>query len=423
MKSRTGENSCCYEKSEHWPPYTYREFPSATTDSLRSFLDFLDSENSNHGKSELQPWIPFCDTKCTFCWFPTELISEGVIEKYLLALKKSLSLYAQTRYVRTSSFNEIYLGGGTPTLLSSKQLCNLLSWCKRNFNMNEDNTIKVTGCTHGLDKAKMESMFNFGVDQLDLGVQTFDDHVRKMLNLSDTAHEAMHVIKTARRLGLRVSIDLIYNLPGQTLEVWREDVEKALTLNVESVDCYPLDVNNGTALARQIETGRVPRIGDLATEKKMYSEAYSILKEAGYRPTCHNRFSRVPEDFKEPCSEILGSGAAFFMGHLGRYSYMDVESTERYIDLVNNGKLPIDKLSRSSEEEEMRKMMMRLYMRLPVNKEEFKRSFGRLPEEVFHSALERLKAKRMIEADDREIRLTRLGDMWRVQVAWEFTRD
>ncbi|NIM45354.1 MAG: hypothetical protein GTO54_06965, partial [Nitrososphaeria archaeon] len=101
-------------------------------------------------------------------------------------------------------------------------------------------------------------------------------------------------------------------------------------MDVESVDCYPLDVHPGTPLFKQLQSGEVPSIGGSNTERKMYLEAYGMFEESGYKPTCHNRFSRIAEDFAEPCSEILGTGSGFFMGHLGKYSYVDMKPVEAY---------------------------------------------------------------------------------------------
>ena len=88
---------------------------------------------------------------------------------------------------------------------------------------------------------------------------------------------------------------------------------------------------------------------------------------------------------------------------------------------VNQGKFPISKLSVYSLEDEMGKMMMKLYIRLPVNKKEFKNRFGKFPEEVFEKPIKKLIKKGLIEMDDKEIRLTKLGDIWRYNVCWEFS--
>ena len=103
MKVKNTEDlKSAYENVEHWPPFTYRDYPSVIPEKLRSFLDFLETENKNSTKKELQPWIPFCDSKCTFCYFPTDPYSKMEIRRYLPALKKALMLYAKTNYIESS---------------------------------------------------------------------------------------------------------------------------------------------------------------------------------------------------------------------------------------------------------------------------------------------------------------------------------
>ena len=387
---------------------------------MQSFTCFLETENTSPVKKELQPWIPFCDSKCTFCYFPTEVFSRNGAEKYLLALKKALRMYAKTKYIRSSEFREIYFGGGTPTVLSSEQLVDLLLCCERNFSFSENQETKISGCTHNLCEKKLEALSKYGVDQLDIGVQTFDDKLRKMLNLKDSADAVEQKVKIARKMGFFVSIDLIYNLPGQSIEGWRNDLQKALKLDVESVDCYPLDVQAGTILHKQLQYGEVPPISDRDTEIRMYLEAYNFFKESGYKPACHNRFTRMDRDLEEPCFEVFGTGAGFFMGHLSKYSYVDIAPANAYINAVSRDKFPVAKLAVSSEEEQMRKMMMKLYIRLPVDKSKFRERFGKLPEEVFETAITRMEKQGLIEVNDKEIRLTKMGDVWRFNVAWEF---
>lgn len=422
MTSNHNETAFIYEKAEHWPPYTYRDYPNVTPDSLQAFIDFLGTENCSSERKGLQPWIPFCTIKCNFCYFPTELLSNSEMGRYILALKKCLKIYAETKYARTSEFSEVYLAGGTPSIMSTKQTIDLLSFCEQKFNVSEDLENKITGCTHDFDYKRLKALSEYGVDQLDLGIQTFDDEFRRMFNLRDTARMAEETIKTAHKVGIRVSIDLMYNLPGQTLSAWSNDIQRALELNVESADCYALDVYPGTKLFEQLQSGILPPRGDQEAETEMYLWAYDKFQKAGYKPTCHNRFSRIAEDFKDPCFETLGTGAGFFMGTLGRFSYVDVEPAQAYIDAINRGKLPIAKLSIGSMEDEMRKMMMRLYIRLPVDKQEFRRRFGMLPEEAFETEISKLEKKGLIEADKQEIRLTSLGDVWRYNVCWEFSR-
>jgi coproporphyrinogen III oxidase-like Fe-S oxidoreductase len=412
-------NGWPYDKIEHWPPLTCRTCSVPTPEALAIFTNFLKTENSTYQNKELQPWIPFCDSKCAFCYFPVNC-EKQIVDSYLEALKKALAFYAKNRYVQSSVFNELYVGGGSPTILAKDQIVDILQFCRETFNLTEDCDTKFTACTNHLSEEKIRALVSSKVDQLDIGIQTFDESLRKMLTLRDSAENAAQKLKTAKKHGLRVSIDLLYNLPSQTTEQWKNDVKRALELDVESVDCYPLDLYPDTLLAHRIAAGELPPTDDGAKEMEMYTEAYSIFKENGYSPTCHNRFSRIKKDFEMPSSEVVGSGAGFFMGHLGNHLYSDIEDVKDYIAAVHNSAFPIGRLAVLSREEKMRKAMMLIYIRVPVDREKFKVQFGQFPEEAFPDAIQKLHQKGLIETINNKIRLTEKGDPWRVNIAWEF---
>ena len=108
------------------------------------------------------------------------------------------------------------------------------------------------------------------------------------------------------------------------------------------------------------------------------------------------------------------------MGYLQRFSYSNIELAKDYIVAVNEGRFPIARLSESTEKEMMQKVMTKLYLRLPVDKVEFKERFGKLPEDVYPEQLKRLQEKGLIKVDEKEIRLTEFGDLWKANIAWEF---
>ncbi len=111
------------------------------------------------------------------------------------------------------------------------------------------------------------------------------------------------------------------------------------------------------------------------------------------------------------------------MGYLQRFSYSNIEDINNYMATVKAGKLPIQRLSESSDDDMMRREMSRLYLRLPVSKKEFMEKFGKLPEDVFPKQLQSLKAKGLIEIDDKEVRLTKQGEVWKGNIAWEFASE
>jgi oxygen-independent coproporphyrinogen III oxidase len=419
------KTSEAYGTRENWPPYTYRDYPGIKAETYEAFMKFLDTENTSGRLMELQPWVSVCDSRCAFCYFPTTASSKVQIEPYLDLLKKELAMYAKTKYVKTSMFDEIVLGGGTPSVLSAEQIIDLIDFCKANFNTSREYFIKVTGSSKTLALPKIDKLAEYGVYQMDMGAQTFDDKLRKALCLPDSAADVEKAIRHARKLGLVVCVDIMYNLPGQTMESWVDTLKKTIELDAE-VDAYSLHVDPGTILEKMIKNGTSPPQGNAENEKQMFITAHKMLTEAGYKAVGHDRYSRVEWHMRENCLNgwpwggILTTGAGCFMGYLQKFSYSNIEKINDYMETVKSGKLPICRLSESTTEDMMRRTMTRLYLRLPVSKKEFMEKFSTTPEKVFPKQLQKLKEQDLIEIDDKEIRLTRKGELWKGNIAWEF---
>ncbi|MGE5554975.1 MAG: coproporphyrinogen-III oxidase family protein [Methanocella sp.] len=423
--SATDQQSEVYEARENWPPYTYRDYPDIKAETYESFMQFLNTENTSGRLMELQPWVSVCDSRCAFCYFPTTASSKVQIGPYLELLKKELGMYAKTKYVKTSTFDEIVLGGGTPSVLGAEQIIDLIDYCKANFNTSKEYFIKITGSSKTLALPKIKKLAEYGVYQMDMGAQTFDDNLRKALCLPDSAKDVEEAIRYARKLGLVVCADIMYNLPGQTMESWEATLKKAIELDAE-VDCYSLHVDPGTILEKMIKNGQSPPQGDAEYEKQMFLKAHEILTKAGYKAVGHDRYSRVEWHMRENCLNgwpwggILTTGAGCFMGYLQRFSYSNIEDINAYMETVKSGKLPISRLSESTMDDMMRRTMSRLYLRLPVSKKEFKEKFNTTPEAAFPKQIEKLKAEGLLETDENEVRLTKKGELWKGNIAWEF---
>jgi coproporphyrinogen III oxidase-like Fe-S oxidoreductase len=217
----------------------------------------------------------------------------------------------------------------------------------------------------------------------------------------------------------------MYNIPGQTLESWIDSVKTAIELDAE-VDAYCLEVYPNTVMYKQLQEGKIPPQPDAELEKQMYVTAYELFKDAGYKAIGHDRYSRVEWHARENClngwpwAGILTAGAGCFMGYFQRFSYSNLDLANNYIETIQEGRLPIAKLAKSTDKDMMMKFMTKLYLRLPVNKMEFKKYFGKLPEDVYPEQLKRLQEKGLIEINDKEITITKLGDLWKANIAWEF---
>ena len=139
--------------------------------------------------------------------------------------EKSYYNYAKSQYVKSSTFSEVYIGGGSPSVLSELQIKGLLNFCKENFNISKDAMTKFTACTNNLNSKKIKLLSEEKVSQIDVGIQTFNEEMRKTLLLRDSGKDAILKMKEAKKNDIGVSIDLLYNLPGQTIEQWEKDLQ------------------------------------------------------------------------------------------------------------------------------------------------------------------------------------------------------
>lgn len=390
---------------------------SETPTDLYYFMDLLEGENVNSEEKVLHITIPFCDSICTFCDAGRILARKDKIEKYLQALKGEIKKYSRTRYIGSSVFNALYFGGGgTPTVLSSEQLCDLLSYCKANFTFSEDTKITIESTTHNADEDKIRKLLDCGVDRLYFGVQAVDDTIRKLFNRTDSEKKVAQTIKTAHDLGCaNVHIDLMYNLPGQTIEMWKDDLKKAIDWNVDSISIFRLYVHPHLKLAKMLQSGEAPPIKDEDIAKEMYIEAVDALRDAGYKPQYTSGFvlpgkeNKYYDLFFKYQREGFGLGTTnWFCSLLGKYLYRNFESLEKYAESIRNGKFPIAEGVRLSKEDEMRRMMIR-GLGSGVDKSEFKKRFGKMPEDVFPKTIDSLRKRGLIIIDEQEIKLTDLA--------------
>ena len=212
--------------------------------------------------------IPFCRSKCHYCSFNSYSGLDWLIPQYLQALIKEIRSWARQDPVDT-----IYLGGGTPTLLDSGQLGSVLQACARSFGLSGDAEITIEANPGDISRPFLEELRAVGINRLSLGAQSWDDAVLKRLGRRHSAAEAVTAYQLARTAFDNVNIDLLYAVPGQTLEEWRQTLERALSLEPDHLSLYPLSVEEGTALSAEIASGRTVRPDpDLAAEMYLLAE-------------------------------------------------------------------------------------------------------------------------------------------------------
>lgn len=180
--------------------------------------------------------IPFCKSKCNYCSF-TSFADISNVEKYLDCLKSEIKYFYQKE-----KLNTLYLGGGTPSLLSVNQIKELLDLF--NFEKNSEITIELN--PNDIDKKYLENLLELGINRLSFGVQTFNNDILKFIGRRHNSEEALKVVELANNIGFEnLSIDLIYGLPNQTMADFKKDLEIAVTLPITHLSFYGLKIEEG----------------------------------------------------------------------------------------------------------------------------------------------------------------------------------
>jgi len=222
--------------------------------------------------------IPFCRRKCGYCSFVSYAGREADMPAYIDSVKQELA--SQSAGQRLVS---IYLGGGTPSLLPPEQLRGLLSSVRSLFVVAARAEVSMEANPDSLDEQYLASALAWGINRLSVGVQSLDDRDLALLGRIHTAAQAADAVRLARRAGCgNLNLDLIYGVPGQSLDRWRRTLEKAAALGPEHLSLYPLTLDGDVPLRLAIEQGALPPIDpDLAADQ--YELAEQLLESYGYQ--------------------------------------------------------------------------------------------------------------------------------------------
>ncbi len=224
--------------------------------------------------------IPFCVRKCHYCGFYSTVYSELAGDAYIEALRIEASGYQRVLGQRV--FDTVYIGGGTPTVLSIKQMTALVSVIKDFFRIARGAEWTVEANPNSVSASQLALFRDRGVNRLSLGVQSFHDDILRILGRLHTAEEAVTAFHDARNAGFgTIGMDLIYGVPGQTAKAWSETLEKAIDLHPDHISAYSLSIDEGSWFSKEEKAGRFAPSGDDEVAF-MYERAVEMLSRAGY---------------------------------------------------------------------------------------------------------------------------------------------
>lgn len=207
--------------------------------------------------------IPFCASKCIYCDFYSMAGRTGGIDAYIDALL----IEARARRDEIAEpIATIYIGGGTPSLLSSGQMGRLIAGLRSVFDLSYLWEFTVEVNPDDVTQPYVEALASLGVNRVSMGIQSFSDAELRLIGRRHTARQAIEAVQAIRRAGVgNISIDLIYGLPGQTLAIWQRNVEQAISLSVQHISAYSLMWEPGTRLWVMKQQGKLHEVSDEAS--------------------------------------------------------------------------------------------------------------------------------------------------------------
>lgn len=262
--------------------------------------------------------IPYCSRICSFCSFFRQPLGSADLEAYVQAVLTQIARIATAPWVRHGpAFEAIYFGGGTPTVLAPRQLGRLLGALQRALPIATEAEITCECRCADVTPEGLRELHAAGFNRLSFGVQSFDTAVRRAVGRIATGAQIRERLDQAAGQGFaNVSVDLIYNLPGQTLAHWEADLQHAMAAPITGVSAYALIPMRGSQLVRQIAAGRAQPLGDLAHEYALWQRACAVLaSRPDWRRLSFQHFGQIARErnrynaVRSGQSDILGLGA------------------------------------------------------------------------------------------------------------------
>lgn len=357
--------------------------------------------------------IPFCSHKCHYCDFTAYVVDGQPVDDYLYALFKEIEMTLSES--PPGPIHSIFIGGGTPTVLSPKQMKLLLEELRQFFNKRMNSFEFTIEANPGTTTDELlYIMREGGINRISFGAQTFRNDLLKRIGRIHGSDEIKESVYAARRAGFEnISLDLMFGLPTQTVEDVYQSLEEALNLEPTHLSCYSLKVEEGTLFHHLFERDQLPLPSE-DEEFEMYQCIRKMLQKNGYQQYEISNFSKpgyesIHNKTYWRNEEYYGFGAGAH-GYVNRLRHMNIKGVREYIDYIKKGRRPILDTHDVKIEEDMENFMI-LGLRLikGISKEDFEKRYHKKIEEVFGNVLESLKDKGLIEQKDGRIKLTQKG--------------
>lgn len=369
--------------------------------------------------------IPFCQKKCHYCDFNSVSIQGQQVMDYLDAVKKEIFL--TVGLYPPQKIETIYVGGGTPTILTPNELEYLLNSLIEYFSeWDKDIEFTVEANPGTVEPEKLKVLKKYGVNRISLGVQAFQD---QLLSFSGRIHDEKDIyrsIENVLNVGFNnISIDLMYGLPNQTLPMLQESLTKAIKLNLSHYSVYGLKVEEKTRFYDLYKRNQLP-LPDEDEELKMYLLIIDEMKKNGYEQYEISNFAKPGSESRHNINywrngEYYGFGAGAH-GFLANNRYENISGVNQYIKILKEeNKLPkANRYYVSTKENMENTIILGLRMLKGISFNDFEKTFNVNLQEKYHQEIDKLTKLGLLNINNKGIRLTKKGIIYGNNVFSEF---
>ena len=351
--------------------------------------------------------IPFCTQICYYCDFSKVFIKNQPVDSYLEHLLEEFRSY-DIQKLRT-----LYIGGGTPTALSASQLEVLLKGLTKNLDLSSLEELTIEANPGDLDEDKIAVLKNSPVNRVSLGVQTFDDKMLKKIGRSHLEKDIYENIDRLKLAGFdNISIDLIYALPGQTMEQVKDNVAKAIGLDIPHMSLYSLILENHTVFMNRMRRGKLP-LPKEELEAEMFEYIIAELERAGFEHYEISNFSKSGFESRHNLmywdnAEYYGIGAGA-SGYVNGIRYKNHGPIRHYLSAVEEGNARITEEHLSQKEQMEEEMFLGLRKKSGVSMARFEEKFGRSFDGLYGEIVRDLVQKGLMQIEGDRVRMTKRG--------------
>ena len=288
--------------------------------------------------------IPFCKKKCNYCNF-FSVVSKRYKEEYLQALSKEIEL--QKKYLNGEIIETIYFGGGTPSILDSEEISNIINRLSKFFHFKDNVEITLEANPDDINNKKLKELKSTEINRLSIGVQSFFDDDLKYLGRIHNSEQAKNSIKRAQDAGFEnLTIDFIYGIPTLSNKKWKENLQKTFELEIPHISAYSLTIEPNTPLEIFIRKGKSENIN----ENKSVEQFKILMEQMKSNDFIHYEISNFCKSGYESkhnsnywkMKKYLGLGPSAHSYDLDSRQW-NISSIDKYIEFINNKKLHFER--------------------------------------------------------------------------------